>query len=136
MKALSRQRGQLLIIYLSTLFIGGSSLALGLLSTGKPLDDLVEAIETMVPAGDRQTRTLRLLDQWGEEGEARQEDYQQQRERLLELLEDHATSRTQFESEIELLLETDKSTASLLLDIQYELRENLTAAEWQQLMTE
>ena len=136
MKSLSRQRGQLLIIYLSTLFVGGSSLALGILSTGKPMDDLVEAVETMVPAGDRQARTLQLLDQWGEEGEARQSIYREQRERLLELLQDHAASRAQFLAEIDRLLETDSSTATQLLDMQYQLRENLTESEWQQVMSQ
>ncbi len=124
------QRGQILIIYLTSLFVGGSSLALGVLSTGKSLDELVESVEAHVATADRQQTVLKLLDRWQTEGEQQQEAYRDRRERLLELIEDHAASRAQFDDEIDRLLAMDAANTKRLLDIQDSLRKDLNEAEW------
>ncbi len=128
------QRGQILIIYLSTLFVGGSTIALGLLSTGKPLDDLVKNVKVRVSDNERQQQVLDLLEQWKDEGKEKQKVYREQREQLLDLVKDHAATRVQFDNQLEQLLAMDTAAAKRLLDIQYGLRENLTETEWNKIL--
>ena len=134
MKNHFKQKGQILIIYLTTLFVGGSSLALGIFSTGKPLDDLIKDVKVHVTDSERQLKALELLNQWNEEGEEKQKVYREQRERLLDLVKDHASTRAQFDAEIEQLLVMDAENAKRLLDIQYALRNSMTESEWNQVL--
>lgn len=55
MNTFIRQRGQLLIIYLTTLFMSGS-IALGLLATGKSIKELNKSVKTHVVAPSRQQK--------------------------------------------------------------------------------
>ena len=128
------QHGQILIIYLTTLFVGGSSLALGILSTGKPLKDLAKSVKVHVTDNERQRQVLDLLEQWEDEGKEKQKVYRKQREHLLDLVKDHATNRAQFDNQLEQLLEMDTANSRRLLDIQYGLRDNMTESEWNQVL--
>ena len=125
------QRGQVLIIYLSTLFIGGSSLALGMVATGKSIKDLEKAVQQHVSDAAKQNNALELLQQWSKEGKARRDDYKDQRKALISIIEKYDADQTDFKNRITELLEMDNQTAARLLDIQYQLRDNLTAQEWQ-----
>lgn len=136
MKNIFKQRGQILIIYLTTLFVGGSSLALGILATGKPIKELEKGVKAHVLDSDRQIQSLALLDKWNDQGESLRQEYQQQRERLLDLIKDHDAKLSSFETEMKQLLAMDESTATTLLDIQYELRNSLTRSEWKNIMSD
>ena len=128
------QGGQILIIYLTTLFVGGSSLALGIVASGKPLADLENAVEVHVTDDERRRNALDLLEQWEEEGEDRRNVYRDQRERLLDLVKNHASTRDQFDFELSQLLAADEASSRSLLDIQYALRDSMTEAEWTRVM--
>ena len=67
---MKKQRGQLLIIYLTTLFIGGSSVALGVLATGQSIKQIEKNVKTHVLDPSKQQQSLALLKQWKDEGKA------------------------------------------------------------------
>ena len=130
MKLLKNQRGQLLIIYLTTLFAGGSTLALGVLATGKTIKEIEKSVKVHVVDEQRQQQTLALLEQWQDEGEVLQEEYKKQRESLLELLRVHDADQSAFRSKIDEILKIDQQTSNRMLDIQYGMREKMTPEEW------
>ena len=125
-----KQRGQILIIYLTSLFIGGSSLAVGMLATGKTIKDLEKGVKSHVTEPERQEKALSLLEQWGKEGKQLQKTYKAQRETLLDLIKQYDAEKSSFQSSIREAVTTDSSTSKRLLDIQYALRENMTKKEW------
>jgi len=130
MKSLRKQSGQLLIIYLTTLFVGGSTLTLGVLATGQPVKELEKSVKAHVVDKERQQQALLLLGQWQDEGKALKKEYQKQRDSLLELLKQHDADRLAFESAVDKILKMDQKTSTRMLDIQYGLRDTLTQEEW------
>jgi hypothetical protein len=130
MKSLRKQSGQLLIIYLTTLFVGGSTLTLGVLATGQPVKELEKNVKAHVVDKERQQQALLLLGQWQDEGKALKKEYQKQRDSLLELLKQHDADRLAFESAVDKILKMDQKTSTRMLDIQYGLRDTLTQEEW------
>lgn len=130
MNIFHKQRGQILIIYLTTLFLGGSSLTLGVLATGKSLKDLEKDVKTNVLDPARQQQSLALLEQWKDEGKAIKKEYKEQRKTLTGLIKKYDTNESGFTSTINELLEMDKRVGKRLLDIQYNLRETMTREEW------
>lgn len=130
MKLFRKQRGQLLIIYLTTLFAGGSTLALGMLATGKTIKEFEKSVKSHVQDDSRQKKSLELLEQWEDEGKALKKEYKEQRETLLDLVKEHDSEKSAFNSVINEILTMDQQTSKRLLDIQYEMREHITAEEW------
>jgi len=125
-----KQRGQLLIIYLTTLFVGGSSVALGVLATGMSIKEIEKSVKSHVQDESRQKISLELLEQWEDEGKTLKKEYKEQRETLLDLIKKHDSEKSAFNSTINKILTMDQQTTKRLLDIQYELRQNMTAEEW------
>lgn len=125
-----KQQGQVLIIFLTTLFVGGSSVALGVMATGKTLKEFEKGVETHVQDEARQQQVLELLEQWEDEGKALKKEYKKQRESLLDLFKNHSAATAEFDSVINELVTMDQQTTERMLDILYELRQQMTAEEW------
>ena len=136
MKGLKKQSGQLLIIYLTTLFIGGSSVALGVLATGNSINDIEKGVKTHVLDTTRQKQSLALLEQWENKGKAQKKKYKKQRETLLSIIKEHDTDKAAFKRVINEILTMDKQTSKQLLDIQYNLRKNMTSKEWAKIFSD
>lgn len=134
MNTFIRQRGQLLIIYLTTLFMSGS-IALGLLATGKSIKELNESVKTHVVAPSRQQKSLTLLKQWKDEGEIQKKAYKKQRGTLLDLIKKHDVNNAAFKAAINSMIKMDKENTKRLLDIQYGLRQHIKPGEWNKIFT-
>lgn len=134
MNTFIRQRGQLLIIYLTTLFMSGS-IALGLLATGKSIKELNKSVKTHVVAPSRQQKSLTLLKQWKDEGEIQKKAYKKQRESLLDLIKKHDINNAAFKAAINSMIKMDKENTKRLLDIQYGLRQHIKPGEWNKIFT-
>jgi len=130
MNSFTKQRGQLLIIYLTTVFSGGASIALGVLATGKPLKELEKSIKVNVPDESRQKLSLVLLEEWKDEGKTVQKTYTEDREALFDLFKNYKADKASFKNKIAQVIELDKKTSKHILDIQYDLRKNITKEEW------
>lgn len=129
------QRGQALIILVTTLFLGGSSLALGVAATGKNLKEIEKSVKLHVQDTEKQQQSLNLIKQWKKEGKAVVKQYNKKRIALLKQLNKHDANRADLESAASELLELDQQTAKRILDIQYSLRENTTKQEWESIFS-
>ena len=134
MNTFIRQRGQLLIIYLTTLFMSGS-IALGFLATGKSIKELNKSVKTHVVAPSRQQKSLTLLKQWKDEGQIQKKAYKKQRETLLDLIKKHDVNNAAFKATINSMIKMDKENTKRLLDIQYGLRQHIKPGEWNKIFT-
>lgn len=125
-----RQYGQVLIIYLTTLFIGGSSLVLGVVATGKDTNELEKSVKATITDAGHRSEALELLSQWEKQGKVVNEQYMNQRKHLAALIQDYSSKKRQFNSARDGILLMDKTTSKQLLDIQYALRKTMTRKEW------
>ena len=125
-----KQQGQVLIIYLTTMFVGGSSVALGVVATGMAIKDIEKSVKTHVQDQSRQQQSLALLEQWEDEGKALKKEYKKQRETLMDLVKNHEADKAAFDAVISEILTMDQQVSKRLLDIQYDLRQSITAEEW------
>ena len=130
MNTFIKQRGQILIIYLTTMFVGGSSVALGVLATGKTIKELEKGVKVHVLDSTKQQQSLALLERWEDEGKALKKEYKEQRKVLVGLIKKYDTNMSYFTAKSNELLEMDQRAANRLLDIQYDLRKNMTREEW------
>jgi hypothetical protein len=136
MQTFTRQYGQVLIIFLTTLFIGGgASLAVGQLLTGMTLKDLERQITLHVSDPARQKSSLILLEQWKDEGKALQKEYKEQRDKLLDLLEKHDARQSEFDAAIYDTISKGRLESQRFLDIQFELRQHINADEWNKIFS-
>jgi hypothetical protein len=124
------QYGQVLIIYLTTLFIGGSSLVLGMVATGKSTKELEKGVKATITDPGRQKHVLDLLEQWEDQGESVHKEYVIKRKALANLITHYGSKKQQFNSIRDELLVMDDQTSKQLLDIQYSLRKAMTRKEW------
>lgn len=129
------QRGQALIILMATLFWGGSSLALGVATTGMTLKEIEKRVKTYVEDTSKQQQSLALLKQWKKEGKAVVKQYNKNRIVLLKQMNRHDADREELESAAKEILDMDQQTSNRILDIQYSLRENMTKAEWEKVFS-
>jgi len=127
----TNQRGQALIILVTTLFLGGSSLALGVATTGKTLKEIEKSIKLHVQDTAKQQQSLSLIKQWKKEGKAVLKQYNKKRLALLKQLNRHDASRADLESATRDLLDLDQQTSERILDIKFSLRKNMTKQEWE-----
>lgn len=125
------QRGQVLIILVTTLFLGGSSLALGVAATGKNLKEIEKSIKLKVQDIEKQQQSLNLIKQWKKEGKVVVKQYNKRRVVLLKQLNRHDANRTDLETAARALLDLDHQASKRILDVQFSLRENMTKQEWE-----
>lgn len=126
-----RRRGQVLIILLGALFLGGSAAAIGgTFFTGRSVTQIDKALKKAIDDGPRRKTARKLVERWGEDAEKFLERTEKRKRSLLKSLQRHETSRESLdaslaEQEADLELITKK-----ILDHRFALRAKLTTEEW------
>ena len=127
----TNQRGQTLIIIMTALFLGGSSLALGVATTGKTLKEIEKSIKSDVRDETNKQISLALVKQWKKEGKAVRKQFNVQRKDLLKMLNNHNSRETDLVAAVNEILELDRQSSERVLDLHYELRKSMTKQEWE-----
>jgi DNA-binding transcriptional MerR regulator len=131
----ANQRGQVLIILMTSLFLGGSSLALGVATTGMTLKDIEKSIKIHVQDTSKQQQSLALLKQWKKEGKTLNKQFNKKRVNLLKLMNLHGANRADLELATKEILDIDQQASKRILDINFELRGTMTKQEWESIFS-
>jgi DNA-binding transcriptional MerR regulator len=125
------RRGQVLIILLGTLFLGGSAaLAGGVFVTGMTTKEITRALKREVTDEDRLHAARRVIDSWERDAERFLESMDERREELLEQMQRHDADRATIDA---LLRRQDTAVDDMtrrVVDYRFELRDHLGAEEW------
>jgi hypothetical protein len=125
------RRGQVLIILLGTLFLGGSAaLAGGVFVTGMTTREMTRALKREVGEEGRLRAARRVIDSWDKDAERFLESMDERRDELLEQLQRHDADRAAIDA---LLQRQDTSVDDMtrrVIDYRFELRDHLDATEW------
>ena len=128
----SRQRGQLMLIILGTLFLG-SGVATGVFTSGKTIKSMRKEVKSLQIEDPRREQVLATLDRWEAIAQPAGEGYGRYGESLLELIRRQDSSQAEFEEVLDRQRGELRSAEDRLLPLRDELRALLDEKEWNQL---
>lgn len=125
------KRGQVLVLLLVALMGGSSLMAVGMMGTGRSVDEIADSVNQHVHDKSRRKAAEAVLEAWKEDGERFLKGNAKRREQLLKHLHQHSTTR----EELHLLLSEIRSAhhqvQKTTLDHRFALKAQLTREEWQ-----
>jgi len=127
---LSRQRGQVLILLFGFMFFGGASSTALLFLHGHSPDDLKKAVKSVVTDPSRSKAAQSGVDQWEKALDAQLKSLGKARESFVKLVRRHDATRLQADA---ISATVDESIVEMdrdMLDARFQLKEQLTRAEW------
>lgn len=137
MKRYGKQHGQVLIILISSLFLGGlatsggSSSQIGRLTTGVTLDTIQARIDEAIDDPQRKAEIFDLLDQWRKEAEAYFSRIDERRTKLLDTMMDHEVDFEEFGKFMAEMDEKNDASDEKIIDIRFALRDQMSRSEWE-----
>lgn len=125
------QKGQVLIILLGALFLGGSAATIQTMATGKSIDTLESDVKRVVKDPGRAQEVLKILEQWKTDGTVfwKAQDYHQ--EALHALVARHDATREEFAALEASIDSVDARYTEAFMNIRASIHENMTRQEWQ-----
>jgi hypothetical protein len=130
-----KQTGQVLIVLLGTLLMGGSGLAAGLFLTGKTAKEIRKQALTIVADELRRDEIKAVLNNWEREVKQLDKARQQRIDGLAALLQRHDVEPQDFEPVLGNFDKAEAEAFSTTLAMRFALREQLTAEQWRELFS-
>lgn len=127
----SAKRGQVLVLLLVALMGGSSLMAVGMMGTGRSVDEIADSVDQHVHDKSRRKAAEGVLQAWKEDGERFLKGNAKRREELLTKLHQHSTTREELHR---LLLEVRSAhhqVQKTALDHRFALKAQLTREEWE-----
>lgn len=131
MKNSTKQRGQILIILLGSMFLGGAA-SVTTFVEGSSTKDVKKAIKKIVADETRKDEILTLIKQWDKQHKKTRKQVKKEQKALLKVLTSHDGSRDEMQHAADILNESIDSEDKVFLDLKYSMREKLTKEEWDQ----
>lgn len=132
MKQRRHQRGQIMLIILGSLFLGGGAVT-GAFATGQPLKSLRKEVQQLDIGSDRSDEVLALFDRWEAISGPAVKDFEDYGQALLALLREQQSSPARFHDLMERQRASTREAEDRLLPLRDELRATLTRPEWDRL---
>jgi hypothetical protein len=126
----SAQKGQVLIILLGAMFLGGSAATIQTMATGKSIDTLESDVKRVVKDPGRAQAAVKILEQWKTEGTAFWKAQESHQEAIHGLIERHDATREEFATLRASVGSVDARYTELFMNIRASIRENMTPQEW------
>lgn len=128
-----RQRGQIMLIFLGTLFLG-SGVVTGVFTSGKSIKSMRQEARAMHLESDRRERVLMILDAWEEIAEPAGKSYVKFGKELVDLVRKHSTTPAEFQTLLDQERADLQDNQDRLLPLRDELRATLSEDEWNRLL--
>jgi hypothetical protein len=126
------QRGQIMLIILGSLLLGGGA-AIGTLASGKSVKSLRKDVQKMQIEETLRNEVLRQFDRWEAVSGPALEDFEAYGQAMLELMRQQQASTDQFRDLMDRQRDSARDAEDRLLPLRDELRATLTRAEWDRL---
>ena len=132
MKQHRHQRGQIMLIILGSLFLGGGAVT-GAFATGRSVKSLRMEVRQLDIGASRRDEVLRLVDRWEAISGPAVRDFEDYGQALLALLRERQASPAEFRDLMERQRQSTRRAEDRLLPLRDELRAALTRSEWDRL---
>jgi hypothetical protein len=125
--------GQVLIILLGSLLMGGSGVAVGLFLTGKTSSEMRKDTLAMVEDAGRRDKIKAVFKRWEDEVKRMDKTRNKRIDELAALMRRHDARPADFDPIFATFDETQEQAFETALAMRFALREQLSAEEWRQL---
>ena len=129
-----KRNGQVLIILVTSLFLGGglgSASRAGYLATGMTMNEIKPRIEKNVLDPVRRKALAKLLDEWTKIADDYLDRIGDRRKEFLDLIKDHGASPGGFDKQMEEIDAQNDAADKRVIDIRFSMRELMSRAEWE-----
>jgi hypothetical protein len=133
MRALPRERGQILILLATWLFFGGGASS-ALVVYERPASEMKKAIKRVIADEVRKDAILSNLSDWKSRQKKQDKEVSADREELLETLRHKATQRSDLAPTMAKLDATLDEMDRNFLDLRFRVKEQVTRAEWAEIV--
>ena len=130
MKRLSNQRGQVLIILTTTLFLGGAATTITTFLEGLSAKDMKKAAKKEIADDSRKDAILELIDAWNKEKKKYDKEIAKGRKRLMQIIERYDGTREELQQEAARLNEVIRKSDQRFLDLRFNSKKKITRDEW------
>jgi len=127
-----RQSGQLMLIILGTLFLGGGT-ATGVFVSGKTIDSIRRDVKALRLDAHRQEEVFALLDRWTAIADSASDDLPEYASALMDLVGRHDATHADFQQVFERQRVAFREAEGELLPLRDRLRATLSRDEWNRL---
>lgn len=126
--------GQVLILLLGALFLGGSSaVTVGILAAGRSIDDLKKETKELVTDKAARQRADALYEHWKKSVDAYSKHREQQGKKLLELIGRHDAQRADYDALIGEFDRQNQQAWNDVVQVLMSLRAEVPAEQWSKL---
>ena len=130
MRALLKERGQVLIILAAWWLVFGGGAVSALVVYDREISEIKKTVKRVIPKGDRREAILTRVSQWESGQERQDEKVNEDREELLKLLRRKETQRSELEPIMAKLDQTLLVMDWDFLNLRFRVKEQVSRAEW------
>ena len=134
MKHISNQRGQVLIILFSTLFLGGAA-TITTFTEGHSAKDMKKAVKKVVADDARKDEILELIDTWNKDKKKYDKEISKGRKSIAKVMERYDGTRQELQKEAARLDKAIQKSDRSYLDLRFNSKEKITRDEWNAIYT-
>lgn len=130
MKRISGQGGQILIILLGVMFLGGGAASVIAFVQGQSPREMKEAVKKTVSDEKRRNAVLTVIEDWEKRKEEQDKEFKKGQEQLVKILKRHDAKREEADR---VAAELDKSIRDLdrsFLEMRFSVKDQITKKEW------
>jgi len=131
MKESMTQRGQILIILLGSMFLGGAASVTTFIA-GSSTKDVKNAIKKVITDETRREDIVSLLTEWDKKKKKTRKQVEKEQKALLKVLTSYDGTRQTMQQAAEILNDSIDDEDRVFLDLKYSMREKFTKEEWNQ----
>lgn len=130
MRRISGQSGQILIILLGSLFLGGGAASVLVFVQGQSPKEMREAVKKVVSDDKRKDAALTIIEDWEKGKKEPEKEFQKERAQLVKILKRHDAKREEADLVAAKLDASILATDRSFLDMRFGVKDRLTKDEW------
>ena len=130
MRRISGQGGQVLIILLGLMFLGGGAASVVAFVQGQSPKEMKEVVKKVVSDDKRRDGVLMVIEDWEKRKEEQDKEFKKGQERLVKIMMRHDAKREEADRVATKLDETIREMDRSFLEMRFRAKELVTKEEW------
>jgi|GEM_PF-2109529 len=131
MRRISSQRGQILIILVGVLFLGGGAASVLTFVQGQSPKEMKEVVKKVVSDDKRRDAVLTVIEDWEKGKKEQEKEFKKGQEQLVEIMKRHDAKREEADRIAAKLDESIRDMDRSFLEMRFRAKEQVTKEEWE-----
>jgi uncharacterized membrane protein YgaE (UPF0421/DUF939 family) len=130
MRRISSQGGQVLIILLGVMFLGGGAASVIAFVQGQSPKEMKEAVKKVVSDDKRRDAVLTVIEAWEKGKKEQDKEFKKGQEQLVQIMKRHDAKREEADRVAAKLDESIRDLDRSFLEMRFRAKDQLTKEEW------